>query len=235
MNSLTTYYCANGHVWEGSEDDVSLSFWKNPPKSTEETKQEWMSRREKLSGTGPLCPFCICKDLKNRYGVSGIDVAKRPMRVYVASSWRNSFQQSVVAAIRGIGMEVYDFRHPSEGDYGFSWSQCASKDDLLSPRRFRDVLSLAVPQAAFKKDMTALAGADVTVLVLPCGRSAHLELGWAAGHGQRTIVLFDDPISEPELMYLACTDLCIDLADVLLTLRRWDDDGYRFREWAEVP
>ena len=27
---------------------------------------------------------------------------------------------------------------------------------------------------------------DTFVLVLPCGRSAHLELGWAVGQGKRT-------------------------------------------------
>ena len=49
---------------------------------------------------------------------------------------------------------------------------------------------------AIEKDMAALRSADATVLVLPCGRSAHLELGWAAGSGQRTVVLLDDPIDE---------------------------------------
>jgi hypothetical protein len=167
--------------------------------------------------------------LRRRYGASeavpeAVSV-DRPLRVYVASSWRNASQQGVVAAIRELGLEVYDFRHPGEGDVGFDWEQCASPSDLRSPSRFRQVLSLSVPQAAFKKDMTALASADVTVLVLPCGRSAHLELGWAAGHGQKTIVLLDDPISEPELMYLACTKLCVDLPEMLEQLREWSREG----------
>lgn len=44
------------------------------------------------------------------------------MRIYVASSWRNKIQPSVVVALREAGHEVYDFRNPREGDTGFHWS-----------------------------------------------------------------------------------------------------------------
>lgn len=163
------------------------------------------------------------------------------MRIYVASSWRNTRQPSVVAALREAGHEVYDFRNPVPGDHGFSWKQCLHADveytPILDPRLFRDeVLAHPVAQAAFAKDMGALRNADATVLVLPCGRSAHLELGWAAGAGQRTVVLLDDPLSEPELMYLMCSEnehltegrptqtLCTNLGEVLeavLARCRW--------------
>jgi len=44
------------------------------------------------------------------------------MRVYVASSWRNSYQPDVVRLLRACGHDVYDFRNPSGGT-GFAWSQ----------------------------------------------------------------------------------------------------------------
>jgi hypothetical protein len=131
------------------------------------------------------------------------------MRIYVASSWRNECkQQAVVQALRKDGHEVYDFRNPKPGDHGFGWRQCATPEQLKNPLRFRDeVLTHPVARAGFDLDMSALCSAEVTVLVLPCGRSAHLELGYAIGALQRTIVFLDDPISEPELMYLACSTL----------------------------
>ena len=141
------------------------------------------------------------------------------MRIYVASSWRNEFQQHVVRALRDDGHDVYDFRNPSPGDHGFGWRQCATADQLKDPAAFRDsVLTHPVAVSAFNKDMGALMAAECTILVLPCGRSAHLELGWAAGHGQRTIVLLDDPMSEPELMYLMNTTICASLDEVLAAL-----------------
>lgn len=148
------------------------------------------------------------------------------MKIYVASSWRNKQQPQIVETLRVLGFEVYDFRNPAPGDHGFGWHQCATPEQLRSPEEFAGkVLVHPIAQSAFAKDMGALSGADVTVLVLPCGRSAHLELGWAAGHGQKTIVLLDNPMSEPELMYLACNAICSDLGQVVELLRRWEATG----------
>ena len=36
-------------------------------------------------------------------------------KIYVASSWRNVFQQDVVDILRDLGHEVYDFKNPPHG------------------------------------------------------------------------------------------------------------------------
>jgi len=137
------------------------------------------------------------------------------MKIYVASSWRNHQQPFVVEHLRLAGYDVYD----PPGDKGFGWRQITDDEAaFVRPERFRDeVLTHPVAQAAFAKDMNALKAADVTVLVLPCG----LELGYATGAGQKTIVLLDDPMSEPELMYLMNTKICTTMSQVLDELRRW--------------
>ena len=70
--------------------------------------------------------------------------------------------------------------------------------------------------------------ADACVLVLPCGRSAHLELGWFVGQGKATCVLHkaDDPI-EPELMAKMCDAQFELVEDVILWLDvvEFDDLG----------
>jgi hypothetical protein len=151
------------------------------------------------------------------------------MRIYVASSWRNEIrQQETVKVLREEGHEVYDFRHPLiQTRYGFSWHSVSSDpEELKDPKRFRDeILPRPLCQQGFNLDMNALRASEVTVLVLPCGRSAHLELGWAIGAGQYTLVLLDNPLSEPELMYLACTDLCINMSEIIQKIR-----GYAERE-----
>lgn len=57
------------------------------------------------------------------------------------------------------------------------------------------------------------------VLILPCGRSAHLEAGWFCGQGKRCIILTQDG-EEPELMALLATDICVSIDEVLASLRR---------------
>ncbi len=132
------------------------------------------------------------------------------MKIYVASSWRNLLQPGVVAALRAAGHEVYDFKNPAAGNSGFSWKQIDPSWQMggpVTPTQHREMLQHPIAQAGFKSDMDALRECDVCVLVLPCGRSAHLELGWAVGAGKKTVVLEPDPI-EPDLMYLMCGAFC---------------------------
>ncbi len=63
--------------------------------------------------------------------------------------------------------------------------------------------------------MGALRSADAVVLVLPSGKSAHLELGWAAGAGKRTCVYSPEETMTPELMYLMCDHIAPTMVDLL--------------------
>ena len=67
--------------------------------------------------------------------------------------------------------------------------------------QFRSALEHPIAQQGFGFDKAAMDWADTCVLVLPSGRSAHLEAGYMAGEGKRVIVWTNEPI-EPELMYL---------------------------------
>lgn len=142
------------------------------------------------------------------------------MRIYVASSWRNQHQQGVVAALRAAGHEVYDFKNPGPGESGFGWSQIDPMWQAWTAEEYLAALQHPIAQHGFKRDMDALMGCDACVLVMPCGRSAHLELGWAAGAGRRTYVLLDGP-SEPELMYLMNTKIVTNVVDLLHALEGW--------------
>lgn len=121
-------------------------------------------------------------------------------RIYVASSWRCQWQQGVVSLLRSSGHEVYDFRNPAAGQHGFSWSEIDIDWRTWEPRAFREALTHDCSERGFKLDMDALNWCDTYILVLPCNRSAHLELGYACGAGKRTAVYIPEP-QEPELMY----------------------------------
>ncbi len=128
------------------------------------------------------------------------------MKIYLASSWRNDHQPSVLAALRAAGHEVYDFRNPAPGNDGFRWSEIDPNWQQWTPAQYQAALNHPIAERGFGFDMKALIECDACVLVLPCGRSAHLELGWAAGAGKITIVLQLEP-QEQELMVKMCTGL----------------------------
>jgi hypothetical protein len=130
------------------------------------------------------------------------------MRIYVASSWRNEYQQAIVSLLRMDGHKVYDFRNPPHGLGGFAWSDIDPDWQGWSAERYRELL-LHSPVAAqgYLTDFRAMQWAEACLLVMPAGRSAHLELGWSAGAGKRTGVLLVD--GEPELMTLMADELFV--------------------------
>lgn len=113
--------------------------------------------------------------------------------IYVASSWRNRHQPGVVAFLREAGAEVYDFRNPKPDDHGFSWSEIDPDWQSWTPEQYRDALAHPIAARGFGFDLAALEACSACLLVEPCGRSAHLELGFAAGAGKHTAVWFDAP------------------------------------------
>ena len=136
-------------------------------------------------------------------------------KIYVASSWRNDKQPGVVEALRQQGHEVYDFRNPRFGDRGFHWSDIDPEWKQWTPEQFNEALSHPIAQRGFASDMDAMLWADVCVLVMPCGRSAHLEAGWFVGAGRPCLILLSD--GEPELMYKMTTP-CLALVEVIESL-----------------
>ena len=123
------------------------------------------------------------------------------MKIYLASSWRNPYQPSALLQLRDAGHEVYDFRHPKPDDNGFGWDQIDPNWKNWTPEEYRNALSHAVAQRGFKNDRDAMEDSDGCVLLLPCGRSAHLEAGWFMGMGRPVWIVIPEPV-EPELMYL---------------------------------
>jgi len=142
------------------------------------------------------------------------------MKVFVSSSWRNQRQPSVVSALRQAGHDVYDFRSPVPGAVGFSWSEVDSDGVCSTAAGFREVLDDVRVREGFERDMDALRRCHAVVMVQPCGRSAALELGWAAGAGKTTIVLLAD--GEPELMLKMADHFCLDVSEVLARLEEID-------------
>ena len=122
------------------------------------------------------------------------------MKLYVASSWRNNRQPEVVEALRNAGHEVYDFKNPSETDKGFSWSDIDPNWKNWTNREYRDALEHPVAKKGFANDFNAMQWAEACIMVMPCGRSAHVEAGWMQGWGKPTIIL-QEKEAEPELMY----------------------------------
>lgn len=121
-------------------------------------------------------------------------------KIYVASSWRNKYQPHLVDLLRGLGHEVYDFRNPEPGGKGFSWSEIDPNWQSWTPEEYAKALQHPIAERGYNLDINALRWCEACVLVLPSGRSASWELGYAMGQGKVGYVYTPEK-NEPELMY----------------------------------
>lgn len=139
-------------------------------------------------------------------------------KIYLASSWRNPYQPAAVFDLRSAGHEVYDFRNPPNGNPGFAWSEIDPNWRSWSAESYKDALKSPIALRGFMSDFHGMKWADTGVLLLPSGRSSHLEIGWMIGAGKRTIIWTRDG-EEPELMALLADEICTSFSGLLELLK----------------
>jgi nucleoside 2-deoxyribosyltransferase len=132
------------------------------------------------------------------------------MNIYVASSWRNRYQQEIVSLLRDAGHEpnwmAWSPKEYREAEIVSLLRDAGHEPKWMawSPKEYREALRHPTAQDGFRLDMENLRRCDCCILVLPSGRSAHLEAGWAAGAG-KPVLVFDPERVEPEPMYGMCS------------------------------
>jgi len=123
-------------------------------------------------------------------------------KIYLASSWKNKKAVDRVAKeLSNLGYEVDNFTDPSNGRFVFSWTELPQ--EILQNLNAKTFLKDWRTQKAFKQDKEKIDWADAVVMIMPCGRSSHLELGYAAGKGKKTIIYYPNGFinGEFETMY----------------------------------
>ena len=138
-------------------------------------------------------------------------------RIYVASSWRNTYQPQVCKALLEGGHLIYDFRNPPNGS-GFGWSEIDPEWQDWSFEAYTAALNHPRAIEGFRADVLAMQWADTCVLVMPSGRSAHIEAGWMKGAG-KTLVILQPEHAEPELMYKLADAIVHDIPALLEVLQ----------------
>ena len=141
--------------------------------------------------------------------------------VYVASSWTNSNHQPVLAALEEQHVSFYDYRTRA----GFKWEQVDDNWLDWDAEAFRSALLLPKSQVAYGTDLHGLMTCPATLLVMPSGNSAHLELGFAAARNKRTAIFFPPhTYDRPDLMYRLADNILIgwdELNTWAAATRRW--------------
>lgn len=122
------------------------------------------------------------------------------MKIYLASSWKNEhLVRSMANYLTVLGHEVDDFTNDSNGRFTFSFNQIPNVEELDA----KSVLNNPLVQRAYQEDKKWLDWSEIVIMILPCGKSAHLEAGYIKGSGKKLIIysFTDFPKGEFDVMY----------------------------------
>lgn len=136
------------------------------------------------------------------------------MKLYLIGSLRNPEVPAVAADLRKLDIEVFDDWYAAGPDADDRWRDY----ERARGRTYLQALKGHAAFNVFSFDHLHLSRADAALLVLPAGKSAHLELGWMLGRGKTGYVLLDDP-ERWDVMYKFATKVFASREEMCRELR----------------
>jgi len=136
-------------------------------------------------------------------------------RVYLIGSLRNPAIPLIASELRGVGFEVFDdwfASGPKADDHWRDYEQGRGHD-------LPTALAGFVADHVYSFDIHHLHRSDIAILVLPAGRSGHLELGYAVGQGKRGFVLMEGEPERYDFMYKMAEGVFYTLDDLIEHLK----------------
>lgn len=121
--------------------------------------------------------------------------------MYIIGSLRNENIIKVGNAVRELGIEAFDdwwAAGPEADDCWRDYEKAKGHD-------YPTALKGWAARHVFDFDVTHLNRSDGGILVLPAGRSAHLELGFLSGQGKLTYILLEGEPERFDVMYQFAT------------------------------
>lgn len=136
--------------------------------------------------------------------------------LYLIGSLRNdeavtAFANKLQAA---IGIEVYASWAscgPNADDYWKKYEEARGAD-------YQTALNGWSATNVFAHDKMHLDRTSGAVMLLPCGKSCHLELGYTIGRGKPGWILLDSP-DRWDVMYRFATDRCLDFDALVKSIK----------------
>lgn len=135
--------------------------------------------------------------------------------IYLIGSLRNPAVPLLAERLRAEGHEVFDDWYaagPEADDYWMRYEQARGHD-------FAAALAGHAAQHVYRYDKTHLDRMGVGVLLLPAGKSGHLELGYLIGQGKPGYILLDKEPERFDVMYNFATGVFTKEADLFVALR----------------
>ena len=122
-------------------------------------------------------------------------------KIYLIGSLRNEKVPILGNKIRELGFDVFDDWYGAGERADDSWQAY----EKLRGRRFDDALKGHAAQHVFNFDKKHLDAADIAILLLPAGKSGHLELGYHLGQKKPGYIVMESEPERFDVMYNFCS------------------------------
>lgn len=128
------------------------------------------------------------------------------MRIYLASSWKmKDVVLELASTLRDEGHSVDSFCDDANGRISFNWSELIesmkTEGSDISQLDAIEMMKHWRVKEAFEEDKRWIDWADVLIMLMPCGRSSHLEAGYAVGAGKKMYIIGGFEKGEFDTMY----------------------------------
>ena len=110
-------------------------------------------------------------------------------KIYIIGSLKNGEVRAVANKLRALGYEVFDDWQAAHPDADDNWRDYEKNRG----RTYKEALVGHAARQVYEFDKRHLDDSDVAILLLPAGRSGHLELGYFVGQGKPGYILLDNP------------------------------------------
>src|SRR3990167_2259749 len=137
-------------------------------------------------------------------------------KVYLIGSLRNPEVPIVGNQLRSLGFDVFDDWWGAGDEADEKWQAY----EQIRGRKYKEAIYGRAAENIFNFDLTHLNSSDFGVLMLPAGKSGHLELGYLIGQGKPTYVLFDREPDRWDVMYQFATEIFFNEGEMLDTLSK---------------
>ena len=140
--------------------------------------------------------------------------------IFLSGSLRNPRVPLLANDLREIGYEVFDDWHSAGPRADDHWQEY----ETARGHSYKDALQGWAAQNTFAFDLRHLKRADISVLLLPSGKSSHMEFGYVVGRGKAGFILFED--GEParwDVLYQFARGVFFDRDKFLLHMGRTRD------------
>lgn len=117
--------------------------------------------------------------------------------IYLIGSLRNKKVPEIGKTLRENGFDVFDDWYGAGPEADDKWKEY----EEARGRTYAQALDGYAANHVFAFDKYHLNRCDATLLVLPAGRSGHLELGYSVGIGKRGFILTEPNHDRWDVMY----------------------------------